>query len=100
MENVNAFDLSGQALLKGIEDKKKLGEIMEEWKKEAHIPSYEETIAVHMHGSTISIVTQRPGYFIGKAGSLIKKYQNILQEKGLPSDIEFVDIFCGNVKIF
>lgn len=42
MENVNAFDLSGQALLKGIEDKKKLGEIMEEWKKEAHIPSYEE----------------------------------------------------------
>ena len=29
MENVNEFDLSGQALLKGIEDKKKLGEIME-----------------------------------------------------------------------
>ena len=45
MENVNAFDLSGQALLKGIEDKKKLGEIMEEWKKEAHIPSMRMSIS-------------------------------------------------------
>lgn len=71
-----------------------------DWKKEANLKSYEETVACHIDGKTLYIVTRFPGRFIGKAKTLYDKYAKVLKEKFGIKDIRFIDIFCGDVKIF
>ena len=79
---------------------KTIKEIMEKWKREAGIASWVETIAIHCSEHTLFIVTQRPGLFIGYHGQLIEKYHSILKENGYDVTIQFVDIFCGDIKEF
>ncbi len=81
--------------------KLELKEIMENWKKESGIKAYfGETIAAHSCGDTLFVITRYPGWFIGKCGVLVDKYRNILRENGYPHKVEFVDLFCGGVRIF
>ena len=81
--------------------KLELKEIMENWKKEIEFYKYErETIAVHSCGDVLFVITKRPGLFIGKYGTLVDKYRNILRENGYPDQVIFVDLFCGGVRIF
>lgn len=81
--------------------KLELKEIMENWKKESGIKAYfRETIAAHSCGDTLFVITRHPGWFIGKSGVLVDKYSAILRENGFPDQVVFVDLFCGNVRIF
>lgn len=80
---------------------KSLVEIVAEWKAEIGIKSYQETVAIHRSGDTLNIVTQKPGLFIGLYGDMCKKYKDLIQSNGYKiSHINFVDIFCGNVREF
>lgn len=75
-------------------------EIITEWKGEAGLPAWKETIAIHRCGHTLYIVTQRPGIFIGRAGCLVDKYTEMLKKNGHNLTVQFVDTFCGDIKVF
>lgn len=77
-----------------------LVDVVSAWKAEAGLPSYKSTVAIHVDGDTLFIVTLHPGLFIGYHGSLEKKYSAILKKHGFPSKVRYVDMFVGNVKQF
>ena len=78
-----------------------LNEIMEKWDEEAKGRLCErETIGVHICGDKLFVITKYPGWFIGLRGQLVDKYRNILKDNGYPCDVQFVDLFCGGVRIF
>lgn len=52
--------------------------ILESWCKEAGITN---PIAYNFDYKKLIIFTDRPGYFIGKAGNLCNKYKEILKNK-------------------
>lgn len=76
-------------------------EIMKTWKRDSKVDIIDrETIAYHVCGDKLFVVTKHPGWFIGKQGWLVDKYRNILKENGYPYDVRFVDLLCGNVREF
>lgn len=80
---------------------KAIKEIVSDWKYEAGIKSFEETIAIHKDGTTLFIITKSPGRFIGYHGDLVDKYRKILKENGHEIvTVSFVDLFVGNVREF
>lgn len=80
---------------------KAIKEIVADWKDEAGIKSFEETIAIHKDGIKLFIITKSPGRFIGHHGDLVDKYRKILEENGHGIlIISFVDLFVGNVREF
>lgn len=56
-------------------------DIVTEWKDEAGIKSFEETIAIHKDGTTLFIITKSPGRFIGYHGNLVEKYKKNITRK-------------------
>ena len=74
-----------------------LKDIIEKWKKECQ---NRETIGVHICGDRLFITTRRPGLMIGYHGKLVEKYKILLKDNGYPCDVEFVDLFCGGIRIF
>lgn len=84
-----------------MNDTMTLTEIMKAWKRDSKVDRIErETIAAHSCGDTLFVITRHPGWFIGKSGVLVDKYRAILRENGFPDQVVFVDLFCGNVRIF
>ena len=67
---------------------------LEDWCAEAKV---EEPVAYDYNYKTgFTIYTNRPGYLIGKGGSLINKYRERLKEEFLESnDIKIVEIRGG-----
>lgn len=53
---------------------------LNDWCKEAHVSSTETTFKVDHKKRIIYIFTARPGYLIGKAGSVYGKYKKLLQD--------------------
>lgn len=76
---------------------KTIKEILSEWKKECKIS---EGIAAHLDGNNLYIVTRFPGVMIGYHGTTIEKYKEIFQNQGYDINIQFIDIFCGDAKMF
>lgn len=84
-----------------LNEMKSIKEIVEEWKDEIGIKSFQETIAIHKDGCTLYIITKSPGRFIGRHGDLVNKYKEIMRSNGHEiSLISFVDLFVGNVREF
>lgn len=84
-----------------MNDTMTLIEIMKAWKQDSKVDRIErETIACHVCGDKLFVVTKHPGWFIGKQGWLVDKYRNTLKENGYPYDVRFVDLFCGDVREF
>lgn len=80
---------------------KTIKEVVSEWKNEAGINRFQpECTAIHLSENTLFIITRHAGMFIGRAGTLIDKYREIFKENGYEFKIEFVDIFCGDIKEF
>ena len=80
--------------------KDKLTEIVTSWANEAGIKPWKETVAIHVEDNVLYIVTQHPGYFIGKTGELCEKYTQKIKDSGYDLKVSFVDIFCGGVVFF
>ena len=78
----------------------KIKEIIEQWKNESCGSMPSRAIVVHIHDSTIYIITDSPGLMIGWHGETINKYRKILEENGYNQQIEFIDTFVGKVKVF
>ena len=57
----------------------KIKKIMQAWKKEAGV----NTPVAYEYSTDIIIYTNRPGYLIGRAGTLVEKYRHIF-EKEIP----------------
>ena len=74
-------------------------EVLEAWKKEAHLTRLDEHTIFHQEGDVLYILTNRPGLFIGYHGNLANKYREILKEYGV-NQTEFVDSSYGNIIIF
>ena len=55
----------------------KVGKILQEYAKEAKLPFLLYKIT---ELNTVTIYTDRPGILIGKAGSTVQKYENLLNE--------------------
>lgn len=84
-----------------MDEKMTLTEIMKAWKRDSKVDIIDrETIACHVCGDKLFVVTKHPGWFIAKQGWLVNKYRNILKENGYPYDVRFVDLFCGDVREF
>ena len=74
--------------------------IIKDWANEAGIKSFKETIAFHLCGKDLYIITKSCGFFIGYHGQLYNKFKEILSANGYNVEIKFIDLFCGGVKEF
>ena len=61
--------------------KRKLTELIKQWKEEAGVKEIIQINACPTVRSTLTICTDRPGFMIGKGGCLIDKYREKIQNK-------------------
>lgn len=66
---------------------KEISKVIAEWCKEAGVSSPVGYYRNYLNGY-FEIYTDRPGYLVGKAGKLVEKYEQALNE-----------LFCSNLKI-
>lgn len=84
-----------------MDEKMTLTEIMKAWKRDSKVDIIDrETIAYHVCGDKLFVVTKHPGWFIGKQGHLVDEYRIALKENGYPYDVRWVDLGCGGVREF
>ena len=58
-----------------------INEVLRDWCDECKLPYTHVMFKRKSNENTVQIFTDHPGILIGKAGSIIDKYQKILQEK-------------------
>lgn len=78
-----------------------LQEIIGNWKEEAGLNRdyLSETTCCHQEGTTLYIITKRPGLWIGLHGRLSDKYREILKPFGI-EHLNFVEAAYTNIRMF
>lgn len=79
--------------------RKEISNIFKEWKKEAGVEEIILIGAFPNSADTIKICTDKPGFMIGKGGSLLDKYKKKLKEYN-PSleNIKFIETDSWYIK--
>lgn len=73
----------------------KIENILKDWYNEAFGYNYNlaKVLYYHIEGNTLLIFSNWPGMLIGKYGTLIDKYKQILKENNFNYEIKFVELF-------
>lgn len=73
--------------------------IIELWKQDAGL-KYRNPVVIHIDDKNLWVITERPGWMIGRHGDLVDRYKEILKENGYNLRIRFVEFGHRDVDEF